>query len=81
MITINNDILKNLDLSYTYSPASRIQSQIDENERQMRRIADEAYNNRQKMQKALEATASNTGKATGEYPPRYFCIRRRQYCC
>lgn len=52
----------NFDMPYTFGSLSSFQKQIEENERQTRIVAQEAYNNRQKMQKALEMTASNTGK-------------------
>lgn len=51
-----------IDLSYATNMAYSIQSQIEEDERRTRRMAEEAYNNRQKMQKAIEQTAINTGE-------------------
>lgn len=53
-----NDILEKMgptfDLSRTINLASSVQAQFDESQRETRRIAEEAYNNRQKMQRAME---------------------------
>lgn len=49
-----------LDLSRTIDIASTVQTQFDENHRENIRIAEEAYNNRQRMQRAMEETAANT---------------------
>lgn len=51
-----------IDLSYATDMVYSIQSQIEEDGRRTRRMAEEAYNNRQKMQKAIEQTAVNTGE-------------------
>ncbi|WP_326906910.1 hypothetical protein [Sedimentibacter sp. MB31-C6] len=51
-----------LDLSYTTNFASGIQAQIEESNKRTQQIAEEAYNNRQRMQKAIEQTATNTAE-------------------
>jgi exonuclease VII large subunit len=51
-----------IDVSYTANLASNVQAQFEENNRRTRQIAEEAYNNRQKMQKAIEQTAINTAE-------------------
>jgi predicted RNase H-like nuclease (RuvC/YqgF family) len=51
-----------LDLSYTTNLASGIQAQIEESNKRTQQIAEEAYNNRQRMQKAIEQTATNTAE-------------------
>ncbi len=55
------DTLK-LDLTYTTNLASGIQAQIGESNKRTQQIAEEAYNNRQRMQKAIEQTAMNTAE-------------------
>ena len=49
---MSNDILGKMgptfDLSRTINLASSVQAQFDESQRETRRIAEEAYNNRQK---------------------------------
>lgn len=52
--------IPSLDLSRTIDIASAVQAQFDDNYKETMRIADEAYNSRQRMQKAMEATAANT---------------------
>ena len=52
--------IPSLDLSRTIDIASAVQAQFDDNHRETMRIAEEAYNNRQRMQKAMEETAENT---------------------
>ena len=52
--------IPSLDLSRTIDIASAVQTQFDENHRENMRIAEEAYNNRQRMQRAMEETAANT---------------------
>ena len=52
--------IPSLDLSRTIDIASAVQTQFDENHRENMRIAEEAYNNRQRMQQAMEETAANT---------------------
>lgn len=61
---MSDDILNgfNLDFSYTNQMASSIQREMEEHTREMRAVADEAYERRQKMQNALEATAENTSE-------------------
>lgn len=54
--------LPSLDLSYTVNLASSVQTQMDESIRRAQEIGQEAYNNRQKMQKAMEQTAINTAE-------------------
>jgi len=54
--------LPSLDLSYTVNLASSVQAQMDESIRRVQEIGQEAYNNRQKMQKAMEQTAINTAE-------------------
>ena len=51
-----------LDLSHSISMASGIQSQIDENNRKALQVAETAYKNREKLQKAIEQTAANTAE-------------------
>lgn len=51
-----------LDLSYTTNLASGVQAQIEESNRRTQQIAEEAYNNRQRMQNAIEQTAINTAE-------------------
>ncbi len=51
-----------LDLSYTTNLASGIQVQIEESNKRTHQIAEETYNNRQRMQKAIEQTATNTAE-------------------
>lgn len=51
-----------IDLSYTTNLASGIQAQIEESNKRTQQIAEEAYNNRQRMQKAIEQTATNTAE-------------------
>ncbi len=50
----------NLDLSTTYNMASTVQRQMDEMNRESMRIAQEAYESRQREIRALEETAANT---------------------
>ncbi len=49
-----------LDLSHTINLAEGIQSQLEENNKEFQRIAEEAYNSRQCMQNAVTQTAHNT---------------------
>ena len=51
-----------IDVSYTANLASNVQAQFEESNRRTQQIAEEAYNNRQKMQKAIEQTAINTAE-------------------
>ena len=51
-----------LDLSYTTNLALGIQAQIEESNKRTQQIAEEAYNNRQRMQKSIEQTATNTAE-------------------
>ena len=50
------------DFSYTANLASDIQAQNEETYKITQQIAEEAYNYRQRMQKAIEQTASNTAE-------------------
>ena len=54
-----------LDFSRTFDLASTVQSQFEANQRKQlqetQRLAEEAYNNRQRIQRAVEETAANTG--------------------
>lgn len=59
---IFNGNMPPIDISYTANLASGIQRQIEENNRRSQLIAEEAYNNRQRMQKAIEETAANTAE-------------------
>lgn len=59
---LNSDNFPSLDLSYTRNLALDVQAQIEENQRMTEQVAEEAYNNRQKMQKAIEQTAINTAE-------------------
>lgn len=67
---MSNDILNGIDLTglpkmdfkYTTNVVSGIQAQIEENNKITQQMAEEAYNNRQRMQKAIEQTASNTAQ-------------------
>lgn len=51
-----------IDFSNTANLASNVQAQIEESNRRTQQIAEEAYNNRQRMQKAIEQTAINTAE-------------------
>lgn len=51
-----------IDFSYTANLALGIQAEIEENNKITRQHAEEAYNNRQRMQKAIEQTAINTAE-------------------
>ena len=55
---VNLDNFPSLDLSRTTNMALSVQAEIEENNKLMKQAADEAYNNRQKMQKAIEQTDS-----------------------
>ncbi|WP_096635766.1 hypothetical protein [Clostridium cochlearium] len=65
-----NDILNEIELSnlrkmnfsYTTNLASGIQAQIEESNKRIQQAGEEAYNNRQRMQKAIEQTAINTAE-------------------
>ncbi|RHO54839.1 hypothetical protein DW094_08465 [Ruminococcaceae bacterium AM07-15] len=57
-----DNFFKGFDLSYSTDLATHSATQFAERERVTRQIAQEAYQNRQKMQKALEATAENTAR-------------------
>lgn len=59
---LNSDNFPSLDLSYTRNLALDVQAQIEESQRMAEQVAEEAYNNRQKMQKAIEQTATNTAE-------------------
>lgn len=59
---MTDDFFKGFDLSYTTNLAANSAAQFAEQERVAKQIANEAYQNRQKMQKALEATAENTAQ-------------------
>lgn len=59
---VNLDISPSLDSSYTTNIPLGVQSEIEKNNRLMKKTADEAYNNRQKMQKAIEQTSANTAE-------------------
>ncbi len=54
--------IPNINASYTANLASSVQAQIEENNKITQQIADEAYINRQRMQKAIEQTAINTAE-------------------
>jgi len=51
-----------IDFSYTANLASGIHAEIEESSKRTQQIAEEAYNNRQKMQAAIEQTAINTAE-------------------
>lgn len=51
-----------IDCSSTANMASGIQAQFEESNKRTQKIAEEAYNNRQRMQKAVEQTAINTAE-------------------
>ena len=55
------DVTK-IEISNTANLASNVQAQIEESNRRTQQIAEEAYNNRQRMQKAIEQTAINTAE-------------------
>ncbi len=57
-----DDFFKEFDLSYSTSLTAHSAAQLAECERVKSQIADKDYQNRQKMQKALEATAENTAQ-------------------
>lgn len=59
---INPVGLSSLDLSYTTNLAAGTQARMEESIRRTQQIGEEAYNNRQSMQKAMEQTASNTAE-------------------
>ena len=67
---MSNDILGKMgptfDLSRTINLTSSVQAQFDESQRETRRMAEKAYNDRQKMQRAMEQTAENTGEANAQ---------------
>lgn len=52
----------NLDFTKTINLASDVQAQIDESNRRTMKLAEEAYNNRQRELKAIEQTAMNTAE-------------------
>ena len=54
--------LPSLNLSYTTNLAAGVQAKMDESIRRTQQIGEEAYNNRQRMQKAMEQTAINTAE-------------------
>ena len=54
------------DLSRTIDIASLVQAQFDDNHRENMCIAKEAYNNRQRMQRAMEETAANTASSNAQ---------------
>ena len=58
-----DNFFKGFDLPYSTDLTAHSAAQFAERERVTRQIAEEAYQNRQKMQKALEATAENTAQA------------------
>lgn len=58
--------MPSLDLSYTTNLAPGVQSQNDEPIRRAQENGQEAYKNRQKMQKAMEQTAANTAEANSQ---------------
>ncbi|MDD3228058.1 MAG: hypothetical protein PHE09_02475 [Oscillospiraceae bacterium] len=53
-----------LDFSHTVNVTSGIQAIMEENNRRTQQIAQEAYNNRLRMQVAIEQTAVNTAETT-----------------
>lgn len=55
--------ISSLDLSRTMNLASAVQAQFEENQRERMRIAEEAYNNRQRVLHAVEETAANTAES------------------
>lgn len=55
--------IPSLDLTSTVNLASSVQAQFEQNRRDTMRIAEEAYNNRQRMQRAMEETAANTAES------------------
>lgn len=55
------DISK-LNFAYTTNLASGIQAQMEESTKQALKAAEEAYNNRQRLQQAVEQTAINTAE-------------------
>lgn len=57
-----NNNFNGLDLSYSLDLVSSVQKQMKESERVAQRVAEEAYNERLKMQKAIEQTAANTAE-------------------
>jgi hypothetical protein len=59
---IFNKDVPTMNLSHTINLASNIQAQIDKNNKITQQMGEEAYNNRQRMQKAIEQTASNTAE-------------------
>lgn len=46
--------------SFTQNLVTDIQARVGEQNKELERIAEENYNNRQKMQKAIEQTSMNT---------------------
>ena len=59
---MEDDFFKGFDLSYSTDLAAHSAAQFAERERVTRQIAEEAYQNRQKTQRAIEATAENTAQ-------------------
>ncbi|MGN0150524.1 MAG: hypothetical protein ACI4C7_09795 [Clostridia bacterium] len=60
---MENDIFNKFnltDMPHIMNPVSVIQTQIEEDNKKNIQIAEEAYNNRQRMQQAVEKTAVNT---------------------
>ena len=55
--------ISSLDLSRTMNLASAVQAQFEENQRERMRIAEEAYNNPQRVLHAVEKTAANTAES------------------
>ena len=57
-----DDSLKKFYLSHSTDDAVHSASQFAEHEKMKRQIANKDYQNRQKIQKSLEATAGNTAE-------------------
>lgn len=67
---MGKDTFKNIDLtdiskmnfSGTVNMVSGIQAQMEKNDRELQQAAQEAYDTRQRMQRAMEQTAANTAE-------------------
>ena len=58
--------LPTLDISYTRDIVSDLQSQIEQNNNQAFKHAEEAYKNGQKVRESLEQTANNTAETNAQ---------------
>jgi len=61
---IDPSIFTQLDFSHPYNMAANVQAWIDENNKLTMAVANEASENRKRMQMAMEQTAANTAEAS-----------------